>query len=392
MFPVLNIEQGEFILIEIRSGIIVEIVEEHPGLTVAKVAVEGEEARAIHYPAVGGPLRVGQRVILNTTAKSLGLGTGGYHFVLYAEGNDRLDPSPAGHIMKLRYTPYQMKVLSVEEEASPYHETMLHAEALHGMPVIVVPLHSMVPAVVAVIKALAPAKRVGYLMSDGAALPAAFSRILRFLTEREWIDGTITFGHAFGGSLEAVNIYTALLAARHVWNADIAVVGMGPGIVGTGTPFGFTGVEQADFLHAVSVLDGRPIAVPRISFADMRPRHQGISHHSQTILGKLTLVRCQIAIPQLEGERAELLDRQLAASHIRERHQVMPHPAERAEAILREPGLPLQTMGRGYAEEREFFLTAGLAGELALRECRCQAHLPAGGVMTRTGGDDLSDT
>lgn len=372
----MNIEQGEFILIEIRTGVILEIIEDRPDLVIARVMVEGEEARVIHYPETGGPLQVGQKVILNTTANSLRLGTGGYHFVLYAEGNEHHDLSRAGHIMKLRYTPYQLKVLSVEEEASPYHAEMLQADSLHGMPVVVVPLHSMIPAVVAVVKALAPEKRVGYLMSDGAALPASFSKIVRFLSKRDWIQGTITFGHAFGGDLEAVNIYSALLAARHVWKADLAVVGMGPGIVGTGTPFGFTGVEQADFLHAVSILSGQPIAVPRISFADTRPRHQGISHHSQTVLGRLTLVRCWSAMPQLGGWQAELLEQQLTESGIMDRHEVAFHSIKAITQILQQPDLPLQTMGRTFDEDQIFFLTAGLAGELAVRRCESDAPLP----------------
>lgn len=363
LFLVLNIEQGEFILIEIRSGIIIEVLENHPNLTIVKVEVDGQEAKAIHYPQIGGRLRVGQRVILNTTAKRLSLGTGGYHFILYAEGNDHLDSSGPGHIMKLRYSPYQVKVLSVEEEASPFHAAMLQAESLQGMSVIVLPLHSMVPAVVAVIKALRPGKRIAYLMSDGAALPAALSKTIRLLHERDWIVGTITFGHAFGGDLEAVNIYSALLAARHVWKADIAIVGMGPGIVGTGTPYGFSGVEQADFLHAASVLHGLPIAVPRISFADPRPRHQGVSHHSQTVLGQLTLVRCHINIPHFEPEKAEQIQSQLLDSKILAKHEVRFASAGQVEQILQQSDLPFQTMGRSFAVEREFFVTAGLAGQ-----------------------------
>ena len=84
----------------------------------------------------------------------------------------------------------------------------------------------------------APGRRLVYLMSDGAALPLGFSQTVTALKQEGLLAATITFGHAFGGDLEAVNIYSALLAAKHVVQADLAVVLMGPGVVGTGTTLG----------------------------------------------------------------------------------------------------------------------------------------------------------
>lgn len=355
-------------MIRIRLGEVLEIVEEKLDLIIVRVLVDGEEEKAIHYPLVGGKLEVGQQVVLNTTAKDLGLGTGGYHFILHAIGNDHLDPETGGHIMKLRYTPYQVKVLSVEEKVSPYHERLQEVDSIDGMPVVVAPLHSMVPPILAVLKERQPELKVAYLMSDGAALPLPWSRLVRSLQERDWLAGTVTFGHAYGGDFEAINIYTALLTAKHVIGADITVVAMGPGIVGTGTPLGFTGVEQADFLHAVSVLNGIPIALPRISFADQRERHQGISHHSQTVLGQLTLVPARIAVPELDGEKGKLLSQQLQGSGIMEKHQVRFYSKAEVSEVLARDDLRLQTMGRSYDEDREFFITSGLAGLQALAE------------------------
>ncbi|MCG8638355.1 MAG: DUF3866 family protein, partial [Desulfobacterales bacterium] len=250
---------------------------------------------------------------------------------------------------------------------SPYHQKLANANSLNGMPVIVAPLHSMVTPIVAVIKALSRQMKIVYLMSDGGALPLAFSNLIRFLKDCGWISATITFGHAFGGDYEAVNVYTGLLTAKSVLNADIAIIAMGPGIVGTNTPYGFTGVEQADFLHAVHLLAGEPIAVPRISFADERPRHQGISHHSRTVLGQLTLVRSKIAIPCLIPEREKLLEEQLITSQIKAKHIVSYHSTIKVEEILRDDSLNLRTMGRNFSEDKEFFLTAGLAGKLAIQ-------------------------
>jgi hypothetical protein len=66
------------------------------------------------------------------------------------------------------------------------------------------------------------------------ALPIAFSETVAWLKNRRLMR---KYHHwpSFGGDLEAVNIYTDELAARHVLKADIIVVSMGPGIVGTGS-------------------------------------------------------------------------------------------------------------------------------------------------------------
>lgn len=336
-------------------------------MQIAEALVAGERTQVVNYPEIGGRLQVGQKVVLNTTARHLHLGTGGYDFVLSAEGNDHLDFEELGHIMKLRYTPYQLKVLSLEEAASPYHDLIRAAESIQDMPVIIAPLHSMITPIVAVIKAYAPQLKIAYLMSDGGALPLAFSHIISHLKEKDWLKGTITFGHAFGGDYEAVNVYTALLAAKWVIEADIAIITMGPGIVGTSTPYGFTGVEQADFLHAVQILDGKSIGVLRISFADQRERHQGISHHSQTVFGKLTLVRSILALPVLDGAKAVILSRQLLASGISQKHDLVYLPIEDVEKILADDDLHLRTMGRDFRNDREFFLTAGLNGLLAVK-------------------------
>ena len=43
---------------------------------------------------------------------------------------------------------------------------------------------------------------------------SSFSRNIKMLQELNWLQGTITAGHAFGGDLEAINIYSALAAAE----------------------------------------------------------------------------------------------------------------------------------------------------------------------------------
>jgi hypothetical protein len=81
-----------------------------------------------------------------------------------------------------------------------------------------------------------------------------------------------------------VSVYSALAVARHVIGADAVVIAMGPGIVGTGTRLGFSGIEVGPALDAAAGLRGDPIVCLRVSFADERPRHQGVSHHTLTTL------------------------------------------------------------------------------------------------------------
>src|SRR6516162_1534223 len=123
------------------------------------VTVDGESVRALAYPALVGSPRVGDRVLLNTTALDRELGTGGYAFVVALP--DRLPDDPprtdtagasgpqAGHIVKSRYTPLQAMVASVDEQGSPYHELLREAGSVEGMPVVVADLHSALPALLA---------------------------------------------------------------------------------------------------------------------------------------------------------------------------------------------------------------------------------------------------
>ena len=90
---------------------------EWPGAVELDVSVDGAPAeggpvRALAYPALTGRPRPGDRVLVNTTALDLGLGTGGYALVIAVP--DRLPPDPelAGHLVKARYSPLQATVLA----------------------------------------------------------------------------------------------------------------------------------------------------------------------------------------------------------------------------------------------------------------------------------------
>lgn len=231
-------------MISIKQGKVIKILKKLEGRTDVLVRIDHREEKAINFDFLTGKIRVDDEVFLNTTAVELNLGTGGNHFVISNLNNKGQSAKGPGHIMKLRYTPFQLKTYAVEEQDSPYHEVFKNFKSLEGMPFIVGTLHSMVTPIAATLKYLNEHIKIAYIMTDGAALPLHLSNALYELKEKNIIHKTITLGHAFGGDYEVVNIYNALITAKEIAQCDIAIIAMGPGIVGTGTPYGFTGVEQ----------------------------------------------------------------------------------------------------------------------------------------------------
>ena len=336
-----------------RNGTVSGTRREWPGAVELDVSVdgasaEGEQVRALAYPALTGRPRPGDRVLVNTTALDLGLGTGGYALVVALP--DRLPPDSelAGHLIKARYSPLQACVLGADEQGSPHHDVLRDADDIGGMPVVVADLHSALPAVLAGIFASErsgddrpPAAgqlqraepRVVYVMQDGGALPAWFSRTCAVLREAGWLAATVTTGQSFGGDLETVTVHTGLLAARHVLGADIAVIAQGPGNLGTGTRWGFSGVAAGDAVNAAAALGGRPVASLRISDADPRMRHRGVSHHSLTAYGRVALARADVVVPELDGDFGKVVAE--AAAGLAGRHDVVTVPVAGLEAALR---------------------------------------------------------
>lgn len=354
-------------MINYKKGIVKEIRRRYNNCTEFWVQIGDAEHKAINYDELTGEINIGDKVLLNTTAVDLKLGSGGYHFVVSVNGRDIiLDDDMVGHIMKLRYTPLQFSVLSAEEEDSPYHDLFNEFKSLDKMPVVIGELHSMVAPCIFNIKQTKPWAKVAYIMTDGGALPINFSRCVAFLQDNKLVEGTITFGQAFGGDYEAVNIYTALITAYQILRADIAVVAMGPGITGTGTKYGFSGMEQGPIIDAVNTLGGRPVFIPRMSFADKRERHQGISHHSITVLSEIAKTTAEVIIPQLEQDKMDIIQRQIRENEIDKKHKiVVVHETEDVLNNLTQYNFKHSTMGRDLDQEKEFFLTAGAAGYYA---------------------------
>lgn len=355
-------------MLELKRGRVLKEIFSRPGITGFLVDIEGSEQKCISYPDLNGSVKEGDEVMVNTTAVTLSLGTGGYHYILANLSGPGKEMSPGGHIMKLRYTPLQIKVLSVEEEDSPFHQHMREADTLHNIPVLAATLHSMLAPLCLYLHHAG--LRIAYVMTDAAALPISFSQTVEWLRENQILTGTVTTGHAFGGDLEAVNVYSGLLAAREVFNPDIIIVSMGPGIVGTGTKWGFSGIEQGDILNAVESLGGTPVAVPRISFADHRERHYGISHHTLTVLERVCRVKAYVPLPLLEEAKMGRVLDQMHSRDLLEKYYVSLEDNREVLDQIAACSLEVKTMGRGPEQEREYFLAIGAAARTAERLCK----------------------
>ncbi|MFW6269463.1 MAG: DUF3866 family protein [Bacillota bacterium] len=372
-----------------KTGMVTEIIKSFSSTQIVKIKFEEKQTKnedeectgkAFNYTNLTGRAEVGNRVLVNTTGVELSLGTGGYHFVVcifkekeeniqeYSEKNHDFPdkkmkdlsyvnslPEGYGHIMKMRYTPFQIMTRSVEEQESPYHQLFKNDQDLNQIPVVILPLHSLLSPLILVFKSFFPEKKITYIMSEGGSLSLDFSLQVNKLKEKKLLDNTITIGHAFGGDLEAVNIFTGLMTAAKVVKSDLVITAMGPGIAGTATPLGHSGVENAFINYAVDVLNGRSIVVPRISTADKRKRHYLLSHHSITLLKKLINNRVEIAVPENKK-----IKEKLSNTGILNKHKVFSYKYRKIKEILYKSDFTFNSMGRKLEDDPLFFVTGAL--------------------------------
>jgi hypothetical protein len=344
-------------------------------LTVARrdASAAPSEVPALAYTDLMAAPAVGDRVLLNVAALERGLGTGGYALViavLDAEGRVTAQPpQPRGHLVKARYLPLQAMVAGADEQGSAYHELLADADSIDAMPVVVADLHSALAPILLAIEYDRPGTRVVYVMSDQGALPLAFSRSVADLRAGGLLAGTVTVGQAFGGDLEAVTLHSGLLAARLALDADVVVVTQGPGNLGTGTRWGFSGVNAGEAINAAATLDGRPVATLRISGADVRERHRGVSHHSLTAYGRVAMYPADVAVPDLSGDpspaMAELAQAVAAGVAELSRHRLVMVELAGLRTVLAASPIRLFSMGRSLDDDPGYFLAAAAAGRHA---------------------------
>jgi hypothetical protein len=123
-------------------------------------------------------------------------------------------------------------------------------------------------------------------------------------------------------------------------------------------------VAAGEAVNATAVLGGRPVASLRLSFADPRDRHQGVSHHSLTAYGRVALAACDVVIPELPEPQASRVAAD--AAPLAERHRLITVPVDGLEEALRACPVGLSTMGRGLDEDLAYFLAAAAAGRHAV--------------------------
>src|SRR6478752_1787325 len=119
-------------MLTLRRGRVTAVVESVEGLS--RVEVDGRPCVA--YPRLTGSVEVGDDVIVNTQARELALGSGGFD-VLYVNLTRGLDlpADPGAHVVKLPYTPGQSAVGHGGLAAADAANT---ASALQGSPVLAV--------------------------------------------------------------------------------------------------------------------------------------------------------------------------------------------------------------------------------------------------------------
>jgi Protein of unknown function (DUF3866) len=332
------------------------------------VRVGDEDRRAWVDAGLLGEVAEGDEVIVNTEAADLGLGSGGFDVVhvnltrgLEAPGSEHGD-----HVMKLNYTSLQHSIGPVELPEGV-------AESSRP-PVLVLPLHGhLAPSSWAAAEAR-PGIRVGFVQTAGGALPGSLSKDVAELRGRGLLAGHVTAGPAYGGEGEAVTTLGALDAAARGLGWDAIVCGPGPGILGSATVYGHGGITALENAHAALALGLPTLISPRLSAADPRERHRGLSHHTESVL-ELLLASVRVPVPEIElegwptGEEGGGVDMPsvLDALHraCDDRHDVEVEPVDLDG--YRASGLPTETMGRTLAEDPLFF-AAPLAAGRALAE------------------------
>jgi Protein of unknown function (DUF3866) len=318
-----------------------------------EVELDGQRRRAWADEVLLGEMREGDEVVVNFAALDLGLGSGGFDVVHVnlTRGLEAGRESDA-HVMKLNYTSLQHPVDPVERPNARFLFPDIQDKGTARLaPVAVLPLHGHVaPAAWAAAQA-APGLRVGYVQTGGGALPGSLSRDVKQLRERGLLAGHVTAAPAYGGEREALSTVGALDAAANELNWDAILVGPGPGIIGSDTAYGHGGMAALDNTHAALSLGLPTLMSPRLSSTDPRDRHQGLSHHTRTVL-QLLLAPVVVAIPQGEPEVAAALE-------------PFDHQVKQAAVDLdgyAAADLPATTMGRSLQDDPLFFAAALAVG------------------------------
>jgi Protein of unknown function (DUF3866) len=344
-------------VLKLRRAVVREVIGGGGAEQELVLDLGGRSRPAIADVALVGAAEVGDELIVNVQALDLGLGSGGFDIV-HVNLTRGLEAPETGeaNVMKLNFTSLQHSVAPVEDErlCLPLWR-----------PAAVLALHGQLAALAWAFARAAPEGKLGFVQTEGGALPGGHSRTVRALRERGLLAGHLTAGAAFGGEAEAITVAGAVHHGLQTLDWDAVVCGPGPGIVGSSSPLGHGGMSALDSAHAALALGCPTLLVARMSSGDPRARHRGISHHTLTVL-ELLLEPVSVALPasfplprELEAEQGASVDRA---------RRIARHDWRLTEVDLAgysASGLPAETMGRGLSADPLFF-AAALAGGTAL--------------------------
>jgi hypothetical protein len=346
-------------VLKLRRGTVASAQEGEGPFQDLEVDVDGERRPAKADVRVIGSCEEGDEVIVNTEALDLKLGSGGFDLVHVNLSRGLGGEGTAGaHVMKLNYTSIQHSVLPVESERSPSVGNFPPVDPVArslDQPVGVMFLHGQLAPVAWAAAQAAPGRKVGFVQTVGGALPGGLSNVVRELRDRDLLAGHITAGMAYGGEGEAITTVGAIHHGLRDLGWDGVLCGPGPGILGSGSALGHGGMYAMDSIHAAAALGCAPVVVPRMSSGDPRVRHQGISHHTGTVL---RMVLCPVTVAVPSGFQVAWPAQDVEHTW----RQVDVDPAAYGAS-----GLPATTMGRSITDDEAFF-GAALAGGTVLGE------------------------
>ncbi|MGB0873214.1 MAG: DUF3866 family protein [Solirubrobacterales bacterium] len=306
------------------------------------VDVDGVARPAFADVSMVGVTEAGDSVVVNVEAVDLDLGSGGRDVVLVnlTRGlNGEVDS--ARHVMKLNYTALQTGVAPIESS---------RLDVPIASPTAIFQLHGQLAPVAWAALNTHPGLKLGYVQTGGGALPGKYSSTVKQLRERGLLCDHLTAAPAYGGEGEAMSTIGALHSGLRDRGWDAAVVGPGPGIIGSGTPLGHGGMNALDSAHCALALGCDAVLVARASSGDPRERHRGVSHHTRTVL-ELLLAPVTVALSQGTAIPDEAA-----------RHDARVVDVEIEKYVA--SGLPSRTMGRDWSEDRQFFECALAGGEV----------------------------
>lgn len=354
-------------MIEFQKAVVKNIYPFTDSLEEVLLDIDHPSKKAINYNKMTGSLKKGDIVLVNTTACSLNLGTGGHHYIMANLHMNTQKLTGDGYGMKLKYTPNQINVLFAEAQESPLHQQFNKELNLEGKQIYIGELHSMLVPLSAHLKYRIQEKiKIACIITDHGALPLWMSKNIEKLKSMGILDTVISIGNAFGGDYECVNIYTALQLGANILNMDAIIITMGPGIMGTGTPYGFSGLELGFYVDLCYYRGAKPLYVPRISFIDTRPRHYGISHHFINSLNKIIQNPIPIIIPNMDKSKTKHIINQLKQYKLLSKHPVKIRDGRGIRTSLEYYQLNPKSMGRGFGEDPDFFYSQGAVIEYGI--------------------------